>query len=69
MADEPDNLIMTCLRRIDAKVDRLTDDVRDLKIRMTGVEEAVVGLQRRMDRPEARVERIERRLDLVDMPH
>lgn len=56
MADEPDNLIMTCLRRIDAKVDRLTDDVRDLKIRMTGVEETVVGLQRRMDRPEARVE-------------
>ena len=69
MADEPDNPILTYLRRIDAKVDRLTDDVRDLKIRMTGVEEAVVGLQRRMDRPEARVERIERRLDLVDMPH
>ena len=69
MADESDSLILTYLRRIDAKVDRLTDDVRDLKICMTGVEEAVVGLQRRMDRPEARVERVERRLDLVDMPH
>jgi predicted nucleic acid-binding Zn-ribbon protein len=69
MADEPDNLVLTYLRRIDAKVDRLTDDVRDLKIRMTAVEEAVVGVQRRMDRFEARLDRVERRLDLVDVSH
>ncbi|WP_237477166.1 hypothetical protein [Lichenibacterium dinghuense] len=69
MGDEPDNLVLTYLRRIDAKVDRLTDDVRDLKIPMTAVEEAVVGVHRRMESLDARLHRIERRLDLVDVPH
>jgi predicted nucleic acid-binding Zn-ribbon protein len=66
MADEPDNIVLVYLRRIDEKVDRLIDDVRDLKVRVTGLEENVVGIHRRMDRFEARLDRIERRLDLVD---
>jgi len=56
------------LRRMDEKLDRLTDDVRDLKVRMTAVEESVVGVQRRMDRVEMRIDRIEKRLDLADAP-
>ena len=56
----------TLLRRIDAKLDRVIEDVRDLKVRMTAVEEAVVGVNRRLDRIEARIDRIEQRLDLVD---
>jgi hypothetical protein len=32
------------------------------------VDESVVGLQRRMDRFDLRLERIESRLDLVDLP-
>ena len=39
MPTEPDNLTLVYLRRIDEKVDRLSEDVRDLKVRMTGVEE------------------------------
>jgi predicted nucleic acid-binding Zn-ribbon protein len=66
MASEPENLTLIYLRRIDEKVDRLSDDVRDLKVRMTAVEENLAGVQRRIDRVETRLERIERRLDLVD---
>jgi hypothetical protein len=66
MADEPDDLVLATLRRMDAKFDRIADDVRDLKIRQTATEEAVVGIHRRLDRLDLRVERIEKRLDLVE---
>ena len=69
MAAEPDSLVLIYLRRIDEKVDRLIEDVHDLKSRMTALEEILAGFQRRIDRLELRVERIERRLDLVDTPH
>ena len=69
MTDEPDNLILLYLRRIDGKVDRLADDMHDVKVRLTAVEEGLAGVQRRIDRLESRVDRIERRLDLVDLPH
>ena len=69
MADEPDNLGLAYLRRVDTKVDRIIEDVRDLEIRMTAVDEALAGVNRRIDRLELRVERIEPGLDLVDQPH
>jgi archaellum component FlaC len=56
---------VTCCRRIDEKLDRLADDVRDIKVRVTGVEENLAGVHRRLDRIEMRVEHIEKRLDLV----
>lgn len=76
MADEPDSLVLEYLRRFDRrmsefdlKLDRIHDDVRDLKIRMTSVEENLVGVQRRLDRIEDRIDRIDRRLGLVDSAH
>lgn len=66
MADEPDNIVLTLLRRMDAKMDRVLDDISDLKVRMTHVEEGLAGVNRRLDRLETRVDRIEKRLDLVD---
>ncbi len=69
MVDEPESLMLVMLRRIESKLDRVIDDVQDLKVRMTAVEEALVGVHRRLDRLEVRVERIERRLDLVDAAH
>jgi hypothetical protein len=66
MADEPDNLLLRLLRSIDGKVDALAQDVRDIKIRMTSVEEGLVLINRRLDRFEPRLDRIERRLGLVD---
>jgi predicted nucleic acid-binding Zn-ribbon protein len=64
-ADDPENLTLVYLRRLDTKMDRLIDDVADLKTRMTGVEEAVSGQSRRIDRVESRLDHIERRLNLA----
>lgn len=64
MTDDPENLTLVFLRRLDTKMDRLIEDVNDLKTRMTGVEEAVSGQSRRIDRVESRLDHIERRLDL-----
>jgi archaellum component FlaC len=64
MADEPDNLVLVILRRLDAKMDRVIDDLRDVKVRLTSVKEGLNVVQRRIDRLEDRVEHIERRLDL-----
>jgi archaellum component FlaC len=63
---DPQNITHVYLRRIDQKLDRVLDDVNDLKVRITSVEESLVGVQRRVDRLEMRVERIEHRLDLRD---
>ena len=65
MADEPDSLVLQYLRRLDGKVDRLADDMQDLKHRMTALEIQVAGQSSRMDRIEHRLDRIERRLDLL----
>ncbi|ABD87961.1 hypothetical protein [Rhodopseudomonas palustris] len=69
MADEPDNLVLVYLRRLDEKLDRVLDDAHDLKVRMTAVEESIAGVNRRLDRLEWRVDRIERRLELTDQAH
>jgi len=47
-------------------IEPMRDDVRDLKVRVTAVEEGLAGVNRRIDRLEARQDRIERRLELVD---
>ena len=66
-------LIYSVLQRVQADVAETKFDVRDLKVRMTLVEEhlgntilAISGVNSRLDRLTDRVERIERRLDLTD---
>ena len=66
MSDDADSLVLRHLRRIDTKIDRLIDDIRDIKHRMTTIEESVAGQSRRLDRVEDRLDCIEQRLDLVD---
>ena len=68
MADEPDNIVLVMLRRLDEKFDRMAFDIHEMKVRMTSLEERMSSLDRRMDRIEDRVDRIERRLDLVGSP-
>jgi chromosome segregation ATPase len=72
--DGPDSIVLRYLRRIDEKIDRVTDEVQDLKHRITGVERQIgelfvsqAAVQSRLDRIEQRLDRIERRLDLVDV--
>ena len=76
MADEPADLTLQLLRRMDqrlqgieTKLDRVLDDVHDLKVRMASVEEGLAGIHRRIDRMDLRVDRIERRLELVGAVH
>lgn len=69
MANETDNIVLALLRKIDQRTERMAEDLQDLKIRMTGVEEGLAGVNRRLDRLELRVDRIERRLELSDATH
>jgi hypothetical protein len=59
---EPDSVVLVYLRRIGEKVDRMIDDLRDIKDRVRNLGEGQAGIRRRMDC-------IERRLDLVELPH
>ena len=65
MSDNVEDLTHAYLRRIDTKLDRLMDDMADVKIRLTSVEEGQAGLNRRLDRVDARLQRLERQADLV----
>ncbi len=69
MEDDPNNLTLVFLRRLDAKMDRVLEDVQDLKVRMTHVEEGLAGVNRGLDRMDTRLDKVERRLELVDGPY
>ena len=68
MTDEPENLTLRYLRRISEQVDRLGDDMREVKSRLGALEEGQASLSRRLDRMGTDVAQIQRRLDLVDAP-
>lgn len=79
MSDQPENLMLVFLRRLDVKMDGLVHDIADLKHRMTAVEIQLgsmaateqshyASIAIRLDRHDARLERIERRLELTDTP-
>ena len=53
MANEPDNVMLVLLRKIDERTERMADDLQDLKVRVTSVEEGLAGVNRRLDRLEA----------------
>jgi hypothetical protein len=74
-----ETLVLEPLRHIRGRVDAMHDQLRDLTLRVGAVEVAIAGLRRddasiaeavahlgaRVDRLSDRVERVERRLDLV----
>ncbi len=66
-------LIFNVLQKMQIDMSEMKFDMRDLKTRMTMVEEhigssiiAISGVNNRLDRLNDRVERIEQRLDLTD---
>ena len=79
MSDQPENVTLVYLRRLDEKMDRIIDGLQDLGRRVTSLEMQVsslhhdigllhgdfAGQSQRIDRIEQRLERIERRLDIV----
>ncbi len=73
MADQVDNLVLEQLRHIRFGVDALRETVADHGARLSSMEEhtgqvlvQLAGLNRRMDRFDERLARIERRLELVE---
>jgi len=73
MAEEPESILLRYLRQIDAKIDRVIEDLHDLKHRITSLENQIAHLHGdfanqsvRIDRIEIRLERIEKRLNLVE---
>ncbi len=82
MSEDPDNLVLVYLRRIDAKVDAMAIDIRELKERVSSLEIAVASVRRdiavlaetdarlqyAVDRLRDDVGRVQRRLDLAEDP-
>jgi hypothetical protein len=66
MSGDPENLVLTYLRRIDTKVDGLRADMVEVKQRIGFLEEQYASISRRVDRIGGDVERIKTRLDIVD---
>lgn len=80
MSSEPDNLVLVYLRRLDAKVDRVIETQGEVVYRLgrleegmarfrrdqSGDAETVAHVQAQVDRLREQVERINRRLDIVD---
>ena len=75
MNADVESLVLEQLRAIRAKVDKIDDDLGDLRQRMSSVERHMANLQgdvanihERLDRQGERLDRIERRLDLSEAP-
>jgi len=73
MADETTNIVLEHLRHIRARVDGLTDDVRQVILRLGAIERHVAGLHitdvsqnAEIDMLKTRLDRVERRLELTD---
>ena len=67
MSGQPENPTLVCLRRIDATPDKPRTDMLEVKKRVGFLEGTYALVSRRVGRMDERLERIERRLDLVDM--
>jgi hypothetical protein len=63
MSDGPDSLVPRFMRQLVTKLDRAIDDPADIKVRVTNPGETLVGLNRRVNRTDMR---IEGRLDLTE---
>jgi len=54
---DAEKLILTMLRRMDEKIENLSFDVREIKVRLTAAQENLAVAQRRIDRLERRFDR------------
>lgn len=73
MSEDVANLTLVFMRRLDERLDRLESDIGDIKLRVSATEEhlasmmmSIAGANSRMDKIDARLARVERRLDLTD---
>ena len=67
MPEVTNELMYELLKRIHGDLSDVKFDVQELKKRMTNTEEGIAGVNRRLDRHEDRLERIEHRLELREL--
>ena len=63
---ETDNIVLEHLRAIRATVDRISDDMQEVKSRLGILEHQYASLSTRLDRIDERVLRIEKRIGLIE---
>ena len=66
MSDELTNLILPMLRDIRSVLGKIAEDVADLKLRVGMLEAGYASASLRLDRIDIRLERLEKRLGLID---
>ncbi|OCW59206.1 hypothetical protein [Hoeflea olei] len=66
MSPAAENLVLEHLRAIRATVDRLADDMLEVKGRLGLIEMQYASVSNRLDRMDERVSRIEKRLGLIE---
>lgn len=66
VTEDIESTTLVMLRRLDMKLDRVIDGIADLKLHTTSVEQGITGVNRRLDRMESCLGRIEHRLDLAE---
>jgi hypothetical protein len=64
VAEVTNELMYELLKKMHGDLADIKFDLQELKKRTTSGEEALVGVNRRLDRTDERLERIERRLEL-----
>jgi hypothetical protein len=67
MAEKPENLLLEYMRPFDARQARFEDALRDMSARLSSIE-GYLATMHEIESLKARVDRIERRLDLADAP-
>ena len=67
MAPETENIVLEHLRHIPGQIDRVADDVSELKTRIGRLEIGLAQVQMTLAEHSNRDDRIEKRLDLVDV--
>jgi hypothetical protein len=66
MSESPDNLVLERLREIRGMLGRVLEDTADLRLRVGALEAGNASVSLRVDRIGTDVDRIMRRLELVD---
>ncbi len=67
MSPATESLVLEYLRAIRCSMDRLTEDMQEVKSRLGILETQYASISNRLDRMDERVSRIEKRLGLVDV--
>jgi hypothetical protein len=68
MSDHPDNIVLARLREIRDLLGEIRTDTSDIRLRVGMLEGGYASISLRLDRLAGDMERVKRRLDLVDVP-